>query len=87
MGISQVQKWVLSILAVTTILHLAAGLAIAAAFLDRSQVDGRVGLNVIAGLVGVGAVAAFRGIHEKPMLSPWLLLGLLICPIGLAVTF
>ena len=87
MGISQVQKWVLSILAVTTILHLAVGLTIAAVFLDASRTDGRVGLNVIAGLVGVGAVAAFRGVHQKPMLSPWLLLGLLICPIGLYLTF
>lgn len=87
MGISQVQKWVMSVLAVTTILHLSAGLVVAAVFLDGAQTDGRVGLNVIAGLIGVGAVAAFRGIHQKPILSPWLVLGILPSLVGLWITF
>lgn len=87
MGVGQVQKWVLSALAVTTILHLSAGLIIAAIFLDEAKTDGRVGLNVIAGLIGCGAVAAFRGIHQKSILSPWLLLGLLPGAVGLYLTF
>lgn len=87
MGITQVQKWVMSVLAVTTILHLAAGLVIAAVFLDEARTDGRVGLNVIAGFIGVGAVAAFRGIHQKPILSPWLALGIVPALVGLWVTF
>ena len=61
MHVSQVQKWVMSVLAVTTILHLSGGLIIAAIFLDDGRVDGRVGLNVIAGVVAVGAVVAARG--------------------------
>lgn len=87
MSITSVQRWVMSVLAVTTILHLAGGLVIAAVFLDEAKVDGRVGLNVIAGLVGVGAVAAARGIHHKRILSPWLLLGLLVTALGLYLTF
>jgi hypothetical protein len=87
MSISQVQRWVLSALAVTTILHLSVGLVLAAVFLEKSEVDGRVGLNVIAGLIGVGAVAAARGIHQKPILTPWLGLGLLVTAVGLWVTF
>ena len=88
MTVSQVQKWVLSALAVTTILHLSAGLIIAAIFLDPVRGDaGKIGLNVIAGLIGVGAVASFRGIHQKPMLSPWLLVGFLPCLVGLYLTF
>jgi hypothetical protein len=87
MSITQVQRWVLSALAVTTILHLAVGLILAAVFLDDSRVSGRVGLNVIAGLIGVGAVAAARGIHQKPILSPWLVLGLVPGLVGLYVTF
>lgn len=87
MGIGEVQKWVLSALATTTILHLAAGLMIAAVFLDAAEVDGRIGLNVIAGLVSVAAVAVARGIHHKPILSPWLALGLLVVPLGLLLTF
>lgn len=87
MGVTQVQRWILSVLAVTTILHLAAGLIIAATSLDDAQTDGRVGLNVIAGLISVGAVAAYRGIHQKSVLSPWLALGILPCLVGLWITF
>jgi len=87
MGISQVQKWVLSALATTTVLHLAAGLVVAAAVVDDEHLGARVGLNVIAGLVGVVAVAVFLGIHQKAILSPWLALGLLVTPVGLLVTF
>ena len=80
-GLTQVQRWVMSVLATTTILHLAAGLAIAAYFLD-AQSD-RILLDCIAGFTGVVAVAAFRGIHEKSLFSPWLLVGLLPGAIGL----
>lgn len=88
MSVSQVQRWVLSALAVTTILHLSAGLIVAAIFLDDARGDaGKLGLNVIAGLIGVGAVAAARGIHQKPLLSPWLVVGLVPCLVGLYLTF
>jgi hypothetical protein len=87
MSISQVQKWVMSALAVTTILHLSAGLVLAAIFLEDSNVSGRIGLNVIAGLIGAGAVAAARGIHQKSILSPWLALGLVPTAVGLYLTF
>ena len=82
-SLRRTQKWVLSALAVTTILHLSAGLVIAAYFLDISKVQSRVGLVVIAGLVGIGAVAAARGIHQKSIVTPWLLLGLAPTVIGL----
>ena len=88
MSVSQVQKWVLSALAVTTILHLSAGLILAAIFLDDARGDaGKIALNVIAGLIGVGAVAAARGIHQKPLLSPWLAVGFVPCLVGLYLTF
>jgi hypothetical protein len=87
MSITQVQRWVLSALAVTTILHLSVGLMIAAVFLDDDRVDGRIGLNIIAGVIGVGAVAAARAIHQKRFLSPWLLVGLVPTAVGLYLTF
>lgn len=86
-SLSMVQKWVLSVLAVTTILHLAGGLVVSAIFLDASATDARIGLNVIAGFVGVGAVASGLVIHHKPVLSPWLLLGFAPTVIGLLLTF
>ena len=80
-GITQVQRWVMSVLAGTTILHLAAGLAIAAYFLDTR--GGQIALNGIAAFTGVVAVVAFRGIHGKPLASPWLLLGVIPGVVGL----
>jgi len=75
-SLTNVQRWVMSVLAVTTILHLAAGLVVAAYFMDSSRTGARVGLSVIAGVIGVFAVVAGRLIHGKSALSPWLLLGL-----------
>ena len=83
MHLEPVQKWVLSVLAFTTIIHLSAGLVIAAVFIDADRQDARVGLNVIAAAFGVIAVAVFRAIHGKALLSPWLLLGLVPGVVGL----
>ncbi len=74
MSLNRVQRWVLSTLAATTILHLAVGLMVAAAFSER--LDARVGLLVIGSVFGVIAAAAALVIHQKSPVSPWLLLGL-----------
>jgi cytochrome b subunit of formate dehydrogenase len=74
MHLEPVQKWVLSVLAATTIVHLAGGLVIAAMYVDENRTGSQVGLNVLAGAFGVIAVAVFRAIHQKSLLSPWLLL-------------
>ena len=86
-SLSNVQRWVMSVLAITTILHLSAGLAIAAVFMDDAKVDARIGLNVIAAIIGVLAVAAFRLIHQKTLLTPWLLIGVVPGLVGLFFTF
>src|SRR3954464_5100098 len=59
-SLTQVQRWVMSVLAVTTILHLSAGLVIGAFFLDEREAVSRYGLCVIGGLFGVVAVAVGR---------------------------
>ncbi|HET8604802.1 MAG TPA: hypothetical protein VFM09_12800 [Marmoricola sp.] len=87
MSLTQVQRWVMSTLALTTILHFAAGLVVAAVFLERSRTDGRIALNLLAAAVAVMGIAAARLIHQKNPLSPWLLLGLLVAPVGLWCTF
>lgn len=84
-SLTRVQRWVMSVLAVTTILHLSAGLVIAAYFLDEQAVGARVGLCVIAGGFGVVAAAVGRMIHGKPALSPWLLAGLAPAVVGLVL--
>jgi hypothetical protein len=72
--LARVQKWVMSTLAVTTILHLAVGLEVAAVTLD-GPTSSVVGLAVLGGVFGAIAVAVARGIHGRAILSPWLALG------------
>ncbi len=86
MSLTTVQQWVLSVLAVTTILHLSAGLVVAAIVSPDSRPDAQIGLNVLAGVTAVGAVAAGMGIHRRNPLSGWLLLGVAVTPIGLYLT-
>ena len=80
--LTQVQRWVVSVLAVTTILHMSVGLVIGAWFIDEDAVASRVGLCIIGGLFGVVAAGVGRLIHQKPILSPWLAVGFLPGLIG-----
>lgn len=82
-SLTRVQRWVMSVLAVTTILHLAAGLVLAAYFMDSSRTGARVGLNVIASVIGVLAVAVARLVHRRSPVSPWLVVGVVPGIVGL----
>ncbi|WP_028650789.1 hypothetical protein [Nocardioides halotolerans] len=73
--LTQVQRWVVSVLAVTTILHLSVGLVLGALFLDEDEPVSRFGVCVIGGLFGVVAAAVGRLIHQKPLPSLWLAVG------------
>ena len=86
-SLTRVQRTVASVLATTTILHLSAGLVIAAMFVDDDQTPARVGLNLIAGAFAVIAVGVGFAIHGRNPLSPWLLLGTVVAGIGLGLTF
>lgn len=79
--LSTVQKWVLSTLAATTILHMSGGVVLAALYLDRPDVE-KLLLCAIAAGFGLIAVAVARAIHQAKVVSPWLLLGLLPGIIG-----
>jgi hypothetical protein len=74
-SLTRVQRWVMSVLAVTTIFHLQAGLILAALSLDDPRPGAEIGLCVIAGAFGVIAVALALLIHGRRPLSPWLLVG------------
>lgn len=86
-ALTNVQRWVMSVLLVTTLFHFSAGIAISAVLYDDSGTGARVVLNVLAALTGVLAVAAGRAIHGKRLLSAWLLLGLLPGVVGAVFTF
>ena len=83
MSMGSVQRWVMSALAVTTIGHFAAGLVFAAVLMDDHAMSARIGLVVIAAVVGVLGVAAGFLIHQKNPLTPWLVLGLAPAAVGL----
>ena len=81
-SLDHVRRWVMSILVVTTILHLAAGTALIPVVRDDISAVGQVVLLFLAACVGVVAVAAGRLIHQRTPWSLWLLLGLLPAAAG-----
>lgn len=87
MSLTTVQMWVTSVLVVSTILHLAVGAVGAAFYVDDTRVDAQVGLLVVGGLCGVGAVVAGAAIHRKRLLNWWLLLGPVPALIGAYILF
>lgn len=86
-SLSRVQRWVMSVLAVTTIFHLVMGLIIAALFLDDPRPGAQVGLCLIAGAFGVIAVAVALVIHGRFPLTPWLLVGVVPSAVGIFVLY
>ena len=85
MSLTGVQRWVMSVLVTTTILHLSIGLVVAAYFSDR--IDARIGLLVISALFGVIAFEAALLIHRHRPISFWLLPGLLPALVGAYLMF
>jgi hypothetical protein len=83
--LTQVQRWVVSVLAVTTIGHLSVGLVLGGLFLDESASVSRYGLCVIGGLFGVVAAGVGRLIHQKAIPSPWLAVGFLPGLVGIVL--
>jgi hypothetical protein len=84
-SLTQVQRWVMSVLAVTTILHLSVGLVLGALFLDVDATVSRVGISVIGGLFGVVAVGLGRLIHHKSLASWWLAVGFVPGVVGVVL--
>jgi hypothetical protein len=82
MSTEQVQKWVITVLTVVILGHLAEALVIFALISPDDHPASRIGLLVIAGLVGLLAAGGVRATHRRRILSPWLLVGLLPAVIG-----
>ena len=64
-SLNRVRRWVASILIVTTILHLVAGLTIAAWLLPDNRQGARIGLLVIAGFFAAVAVVTAIRLAQK----------------------
>lgn len=76
-ALTKVQTWVLSTLAVSTIMHMAGALIIFGISIDADKPGSRYGLMAIAALFGIVGVAAGRLIHRVSPFSLWLLTGTL----------
>jgi hypothetical protein len=87
MSLTTVQRWVMSTLAVITVFHFAGGIALAAVMAPESRLDARIVLNILAAVAGIAGMVAGRAIHQKRMLSPWLLAGCLPGLVGAYFTF
>jgi len=74
MSLTTVQRWVMSILAVSTGLHMAGGLVLAARYVDKQS--SAIGLLVISGAFGLIAMAAGLLIHRRSLVHPLMLVGL-----------
>lgn len=86
-SLTRVQRWVMSVLVVTTMFHLVMGLIIAALFLDDPRPGAQVGLCLIAGAFGVIAIALALMIHGRKPLSPWLAVGFVPSAIAVALIY
>lgn len=80
-SLTNVQRWVFSVLTVFTIAHLVVGIVIAS--VEVSQTSGRIGLSVIAGLFAAIAIVAGQVIHRRNPWNAWLLLALIPTAVGI----
>ena len=85
-GLDQVRKWVLSILLVSTIRHLAFGVAAIPVFKDDLTSVGQAVMLVVSACLGVTAVVTGRLIHGRSPYSLWLVLGLVPAALGTWLT-
>lgn len=60
---------------------------VAAVGIDASAPASRIGLLVIAGVMGVLAAVAASAIHQRRPQVPWLLLGLAPAAVGVHLCF
>ncbi len=81
-SISTVQRWVLSVLVVTTIIHLSVGVVAAAFTIEEDRPGARAGMLVVAAVFGMGSVVAGALIHHKSPLTWFLPLGLIPSLVG-----
>lgn len=84
MEVERVQRWVMSGVIATVCLVFATGIALLSA--SSVQAGARPGLLVMSVVVGIGGLVGVRLISQKPVLTPWLVLGLLPAALGWYLT-
>lgn len=77
MEIIRVQRWVASALTLTVAFVWAGGMVALALVTFDERTGAKIGVLVMAGVIGVAAMVGVRLINQLSWLSPWLLAGLL----------
>jgi hypothetical protein len=78
----RVQRRVVSVLIITTLIHLTVGLILAADLVDDDRLDAQLGLIILGAAFFVVGIAAVRAINRKPLITWWMLTGLLPVAVG-----
>lgn len=73
--LQRVQRWVLSVLAATTVGHFALGLLLAAFYLAEGNHTAQVGLCLIGAVTGMLSLAVAFAIHRRSPVNLWVALG------------
>lgn len=79
----RVQRRVVSVLIITTLIHLTVGLVLAADAINDDRRYAQVILILIGAAFYVLGIAAVSAINKKPLLSWWMLTGLIPVAAGL----
>lgn len=79
----RVQRRVISVLIVTTLIHLTIGLILAADSVDEDRLDAQLGLIVLGAAFYLVGIAAVRAINKVPLLTWWMLTTLIPVAAGL----
>lgn len=84
MEVVRVQRWVASALVMTVAFLFAGGVALLSA--SSPQPAARPGLLIISVVTGLMALVGVRLINARPILTPWLALGVLPAVLGWLLT-
>lgn len=79
----RVQRRVISVLVITTLIHLTVGLVLAADAVDDDRLDAQIALILLGAAFYLVGIAAVRAINKKPLLTWWMLTGLVPVAAGL----
>ncbi|MDZ5620397.1 hypothetical protein SFC88_06165 [Nocardioides sp. HM23] len=81
--LQRVQRRVISVLIITTLIHLTVGLVLAADAISDDRRDAQVILILLGAAFFVVGIGAVRAINQKPLLTWWMLTGLVPVAAGL----
>lgn len=88
MSLTQVQRWIISLLIFVLCAFPVGGLiGLSHAVLKQDRTGSAIGLAIMSGVIGTIGVAGMRIAHQRSLLTPLLLLGMVPALIGAFFVF